>query len=76
MLKIIGKLRSEYRFVQTARIIEGALQYDYFDYRERAKSIWVALFNAKIFEKLRIEILKTLDDQNAGYAESTKFFVE
>ena len=29
----------------------------------------------KIFEKLRIEILKTLDDQNAGYAESTNFFV-
>ena len=28
----------------------------------------------KIFEKLQIEILKTLDDQNAGYAESTKFF--
>ena len=28
----------------------------------------------KFFEKLRIEILKTLDDQNSGYTESTKFF--
>ena len=28
----------------------------------------------KIFEKLRIEILKTLDDQNASNDESTKFF--
>ena len=30
----------------------------------------------KLFEKLRIEVLKSLNDQNAGYAESTKFFGE